>query len=92
MNTPATTAAKNEVVGYSLDGSYWTDGTNLYFQTKLKTPISVAVSGNILQTYVQFNDTVNSNSATKVWDLGLCSTIFPGLANMQLTNFSAMDY
>ena len=90
-STPPATAARNEVAGYSLDGSYWTDGTNLYFQTILKVPISVAVKDTIFQTYVQFNDTVNSNSV-KTWDIGTCQTAFPGLANLQLTTFSAMDF
>ena len=70
---PGTGAAKaGQVKDYSLDAEYWSDGTYMYFDTKLKLPYWSLGTSPVFTIWLQFLDASTKSSATKNWDVAAC--------------------
>ena len=74
ITDPGTSKANaGQLAGYSLDAEYWSDGTYMYFDTKLKMPYFSGSNQPLFTIWLQFLDETTSSAAAKNWDVSICA-------------------
>ena len=83
IEDPGTAKANaGQVAGYSLNAEYWSDGTYMYFDTKLKMPYWSGTSQPLFTIWLQFLDETTSSSPAKNWDVSVCGLQYTSQATV----------